>query len=135
MGKVNIQLANANQAVGVGGYTGAGVEIPRLDLGNGRLNGQVVNFKFRITKTAGGNVDPNAERLEIQKSSDGTTWHSIYPTTSDGTPINFLAGKTGATAEGAFDMIAVPGDLWRPKLTGDGVADTWTIEHMSVSVG
>lgn len=135
---VLLPLASANLAVGVGGYIGAGafaVTIPRLDIGNGDRNGGVVTLSFGLVKTGGGTINPATESLTILRSEDGVNFCDLYEANDDSAPANFLAGQIGKSVVAkSLEIRAKPGQVFKAKLAGDGVDDTYTIQHMTLRV-
>lgn len=137
MARSTLLLAPAGQVVGTGGYTGSGANIatiPFVDIGTGPLNDGTVSFSFGLTKTAGGNIDPNTESLRLLRSSDGTNYCELYADNTDLTPVNFLAGQSGSSVKKSLDIRAKPGQSFKLVYTGDGVADTCTIDFSQLDV-
>lgn len=137
MAKNTLSLVTPGQAVGVGGYVGAGAfvaEIPLLDVGTGPRNDGTVSFSFGLTKTAGGNIDPSTESLRLLRSSDGTNFCELYESNGDSSPVNYLAGQNSASVKKSLEIRAKPGQSFKLVYAGDGVADTCTLDFAFLDV-
>ncbi|MDI1342509.1 MAG: hypothetical protein PSV22_00200 [Pseudolabrys sp.] len=128
------KIASKGQVVAVGGFTSASFEFARPgDSVSGTPAPVQCVVTLPITKTAGGAMNATAESIQLEVSpDDGTTWYQVYNAAGDPAPLNLLTSLSGV-AQGtarkvAFIMAFLPG-LYRAKIAGDGVDDTYTIDE------